>query len=185
MSVTLVVTVNGVDRPGVVARVAAAASECGASWQESGFSHLAGRFAGVVSLSVPDDPGRETLERALRALEGDDLHLTIERGAEPAAPPRPSLRLELVGHDRPGIVREISMVLARHGVNIEELETEVESASMSGELLFRARAALTLPPEPDLEALRHDLETIANELMADLHLDARPERSPEPPSARP
>jgi glycine cleavage system regulatory protein len=83
----------------------------------------------------------------------------------------------LLGNDRPGIVRDISRVLAQHGVNIEELETEVESASMSGELLFHARAALALPEGADLEALRADLEQLANELMVDLQIDA--ERDPD------
>src|SRR5690606_5724164 len=91
-----------------------------------------------------------------------------------AAGARPRIELELVGQDRPGIVRDVSAVLARHGVNIEELETEVESASMSGELLFRARAALMLPDGGDAEALRADLERLANELMVDLHVDTGP-----------
>ena len=174
MTASLVVTLNGVDRPGVVARVADRARACGASWQESRFAHLAGRFAGVVLLEVPET-SKDALERALAELEGADLHVTVERGAARRPSDSPRLELELVGQDRPGIVRDVSAVLARHGVNIEELETEVESASMSGELLFRARAGLALPESANIEALRADLERLANELMVDLHVDAEDE----------
>ena len=82
-----------------------------------------------------------------------------------------SLAITVVGHDRPGIVRDISAVLARHGVSIEVLETECESASMSGEPLFRARAELGVPAALSLELLRGDLEALANELMVDLALN--------------
>ncbi len=171
MTMPLVVTLNGLDRPGVVARVAECARTHAASWQESRFAHLAGRFAGIVRLDVPDASLPE-LEGALRALEGADLRVTVERGAQTSREARPHLTLELLGQDRPGIVREVSAVLARHGVNIEEFETEVENASMSGELLFRARAVVALAEDADLDALRADFEHLANELMVDLSLDA-------------
>jgi glycine cleavage system regulatory protein len=175
MTASLVVTLNGVDRPGVVARVADCARACGASWQQSRFSHLAGRFAGVVLLEVPE-ASQAALERALAELKSGDLQVTVERGEAARRQEQPRLDLELVGQDRPGIVRDVAIVLARHGVNIEELETDVESASMSGELLFRAHAALVLPETIDVEALRADLERLANELMVDLDVDAGDER---------
>jgi glycine cleavage system regulatory protein len=81
------------------------------------------------------------------------------------------LHLDLVGHDRPGIVREITSALAARGVNVEELATEVVSAPMSGETLFQAHATLSLPQDCDPAALRGDLERIAANLMVDLTLD--------------
>jgi predicted amino acid-binding ACT domain protein len=41
------------------------------------------------------------------------------------------------GNDRPGIVRDLSGSLARRGVSIEELYTEVVSAAMSANQLFK------------------------------------------------
>ena len=80
--------------------------------------------------------------------------------------------LELVGQDRPGIVHEITEVLARHAVNVQELETTVQSASMSGESLFLAHAHVKVPPTADMEWLRAELEELANELMVDISLDS-------------
>ena len=78
--------------------------------------------------------------------------------------------LGFVGQDRPGIVRQISHALARHGVNVEELSTECASAPMSGETLFKAQARLFVPPDCDLTVLRRELEKIAADLVVDVSL---------------
>jgi len=81
------------------------------------------------------------------------------------------VRLELIGHDHPGIVRDISRALARHGANIEELETDVTSAPMSGDMLFTARVTVGVPANVTVDQLRAVLEELAGELMVDLALD--------------
>ena len=79
--------------------------------------------------------------------------------------------LELVGQDRPGIVHDISEILTRHGVNVQELDTECQSASMSGEMLFLAKARMQIPADTSIERLRRELEDLANELMVDIKLN--------------
>jgi glycine cleavage system regulatory protein len=79
--------------------------------------------------------------------------------------------LDLVGQDHPGIVHQITGVLADNDINVLELETHCQSASMSGESLFLAHARLMVPPEASLSALREGLEELANELMVDIKLD--------------
>jgi glycine cleavage system regulatory protein len=169
-SESLVVTLLGTDRPGIVARLAKVAADAGASWQESKMARLAGKFAGVVRLEVPAD-SLDELERAIAELDAEGLKLTVERGAAQSS--RHGISIDLVGLDRPGIVRDVSAALARHRVNIDELDTEVASASMSGEPLFHARIHLLLPRDVNLEALKRDLEAIADELMVDLTLDTK------------
>ena len=80
------------------------------------------------------------------------------------------LRLELVGQDRPGIVRDISRALAELGISIQELTTEVTSAAMSGEHLFHASALLQVPSSVATADLQRVLEGLANELMVDVNL---------------
>ena len=72
----------------------------------------------------------------------------------------PRLALEVVGNDRPGIVRDISQVLAASGVNIEELTTGVVSGSFSGETLFRVMAFLRAPDIAAMDAVRARLGAI-------------------------
>jgi glycine cleavage system regulatory protein len=95
----------------------------------------------------------------------------IARSDATAAPvDRRLVKLELVGHDRPGIVRDLSTTLADRGVSIEELHTEIVSGAMSAEHLFKVRASLLVPANLTNEALRQGLEALANEMMVDLAL---------------
>ena len=77
-------------------------------------------------------------------------------------------QLEIVGSDRPGIVRDITAALARANVNVEEFFSELVSAPMSGETLFKASARLQLPERCDVAALKRDLEKIAADLLVDV-----------------
>lgn len=165
---SLVLTVIGPDRPGLVERLAQTIADHGANWLESRLAHLSGQFAGMVRVSVPADRAAE-LARALRALEG--LRVDVETADAATDARTPALVLELLGQDRPGIVREVSRALASRGVNVEELETACESAPMSGETLFRARARLRLPSDVGVETLREALEKLGDELMVDILLD--------------
>ena len=170
MRTSLVLTVIGTDRPGIVEQISDQVLAAGANWEESRMARLAGKFAGVLRVSV--DAGRaDRLSDDLHALASDDLTVVIERGSDISSSGSRALRLEIVGQDRPGIVRDISHVLARHGVNIEELETEVTSAAMSGEPMFRARAHVRLPDATSVDDIRAALEAMADHLMVDLELD--------------
>ena len=68
-------------------------------------------------------------------------------------------------------MRELSGVLARHGVNIDELSTETWDAPMAGGMLFEADAMLEAPADLDEATLRVALESVAQELMVDIELD--------------
>ena len=169
MGTSLVVTIIGDDRPGIVERLSAVVLAAGANWEESRMARLGGKFAGILHIDVAPAQA-DTLGSALRAMSSAGLTVVVERSGMPGDAPSRAFRLELVGHDRPGIVRDISRVLAHSQVNIEELETGVSSAPMSGEQLFRARALLRLPSAVTPEWLRERLEALAGELMVDVTL---------------
>ena len=171
MNIPFIVTLVGADRPGLVNALAERAAANGANWLDSSMAHLAGKFAGIVRLDVAEADA-DRLEAALRALSSAGLSLSIERGTSAAGAAGGELiRLELLGHDRPGIVRDISQVLAAQQVSIVEFESERTSGSFSGEAMFKARAALRLPEGVTRDQVRRSLEALANELMVDLHGD--------------
>jgi glycine cleavage system regulatory protein len=171
MATLLVLTAIGEDRPGLVEILSRTVESHGGNWLESRMSRLANRFAGILLVSVPE-PAAESLKRALQALDSEGLKVTVEvSGTDAAAGPLRIVRLELVGQDRPGIIRQVSEALARHGISIGELVTGVESASWSGETHCRIRADLRLPAEVDIDRLRGGLEALANELMVDIAFD--------------
>ena len=170
---SIAVTLIGPDRPGIIDAVASAAAAHGANWLDSRMANLAGQFAGIVHLEVAPGAARE-LEAALVALQGDGLSITLASGTGPATGARPpgarSLALEITGHDHPGIVRDIAHALAARGVSIESLETRQEHASWSGETLFRASAALLVPPDVETDELERAIEALSDEIMVDAAL---------------
>lgn len=168
MTTYLILTVIGDDRPGLVGELAATISQHDGNWLESSMSHLAGKFAGIVKVAVPDDKA-QALKDALAKLAGLKVTSESSAGEKPAKGRR--LRFSLVGHDRIGIVREVSQVLARHAVNVEELATRTSSAPMSAEILFHADAELLAGPDLDARALAAELERISDDLMVDITLD--------------
>ncbi|MBE7422384.1 MAG: glycine cleavage system protein R [Zoogloeaceae bacterium] len=164
----LILTVIGADRPGLVGELSAAIAAHQGNWLESSMSHLAGQFAGIVRVAVPATQA-EALKSALGKMAA--LKVMAETAGEKSAPAGRRLKLALVGHDRIGIVREVSQVLARHAVNVEKLETHTASAPMSAETLFHAQAELQAGAGLDARALKAELERISDELMVDITLD--------------
>src|SRR4051812_3382575 len=168
---SLVMTIIGADRPGLVDLVAACVADNGGNWIESRMSHLGGRFAGIARVEVAAEKLPE-LKRALHGLEADGLRVVVEAGSELPPATGVAATLELVGNDRPGLLRTVTHVLATHGVNVEELSSECVSAPMGGGDLFQARARVLVPATVKLDAVRADLERIAADLMVDLKLRA-------------
>ena len=170
--ISLVMTILGGDRPGVVESVAELVSDHGANWLESRMAHLAGQFAGIIHIETAPKHA-DSLIQALRQLDGQGLTVIVHKdeAVKPCAvDPYAPLQLDLMGNDRPGIVREVTRVLAERHVNVEEFQTEQIAAPMSGERLFRASAQLRLPTGLTVRQLQAELETIAHDLMVDIQL---------------
>jgi len=169
MQVPLVMTVIGKDRTGIVESVARLVAGHDGNWLESRMCRLGGEFAGILRVHVPADR-RADLEAELARLAGLTI---VVRSDDPTATTGPTqlASLEVVGHDRPGIVREISQALSAQGINVEELATECASAPMSGEPLFQARAKIMLPAGFELSPLRQTLEQSLPGLTVELALN--------------
>ena len=182
MQRSLVMTVIGRDRPGLVESVAELVAAHGGNWLESRMSRLGGQFAGILRVEVAEEK-KADLASALKKLETRGLAIVVQPDVTESAPEGDRLSvLEIVGQDRPGIVRQISGVLARQGVNVEELQTECASAAMSGETLFKARATLKIPESCDTGALRRELERIASDLIVEISLAELPASPPLAPA---
>lgn len=168
---TLILTVAGADRPGLVAAVADVVDAHGGNWENSSLAELAGTFAGVIEVSIPTERAGE-LETALRAIQGQGLlTLSVLTGTPQQAEAEEQLLvMQVLGNDRPGIVREVSAVLNAHALSIEELATETRDAAMAGGRLFEASVIAKVPATVDLDALRADLERLATEIQVDITL---------------
>ena len=162
----VILIVTGSDRPGLTKALADAVHAAGGNWLESHLSRLGGKYVGSVlvalkAAALPD------LEAQVRAVDASGLRVSVVPADAEASAVGEALTVELVGQDHPGIVREVTAVLAELGVNIDSLTTATEHGAWSGEPLFRARAKVTLPQGVDQDEVQAALEGISGEVMVD------------------
>lgn len=173
MTTSLVVSIVGADRHGIVSSLAERAERFGANWAASRMTKLANEFAGTVHFEVP--PGNaDALAAALRGLESSGLQVVIARSDGASVPT--SLRvveLELVGEDRVGIVSKLTKILAERAISIESIHTEIIRSGVSGKQTFKIEAHLLVPAALSVDALRQELGTLAREMMVDIALGER------------
>ena len=170
MRVDLVLTVLGPDRPGLVELISKTVTGHQGNWEASRMAHMAGRFAGILRVTVPEQEA-EKLAQALAGLEGEGLRVVIERAdAAPAQAGAAGLlyKVNLVGTDRPGLIRDVSSQLAERGINVEELATECVSAPMAGGLLLKVSAQVRATAEVDADELRRLLEVRAPDFLVNV-----------------
>ncbi len=166
----LVLTVISPDRPGIVQKLARTISLHQGSWQESRMAHLAGKFAGILQLAVPEEHANG-LRQALRDLAGEGLQIVVEDAEATAAAAQHTWSFSVVGPDRTGIVSEISQAFAERGISVDELETDCSSMPWSGEPLFEATGSIQVPEGVNMNQLLDQLDTIADQLAVDIRLE--------------
>lgn len=202
MMASIVLTLIGPDRPGLVSAIAQRVAAADGNWLGSRMSSLAGQFAGLLHVSVPDDKA-DTLIDGLSSLERDGLRLVIARGRADGQPVgerdpgqnQPGLTvtgdtvaqgaaghasgesampftMELSGLDRPGIVRDLADALAQRGISIEDMETGFFSAPFSGEGMFEMTADLRVPPGMTRDSLQALLDEMASRHVVEISLGA-------------
>lgn len=168
MNTSIVLTVIANDQPGIINTVSEVLDKHRGSWTQSSMSSLAGQFAGILMVSVPAENADICVEE-LHGLESVGLSVIAHiGGAVPGFGETNEYILNLVGNDRKGIVHDVTTILAKYDVNVNNLETLVESASMGGGELFKASAQLVVPASADMDLLESELEELANELMVDI-----------------
>jgi len=167
---SLVVTLIGTDRPGIVRLLSDRAQRFGANWSDSRMARLAGEFAGMVHFEVPRE-NAEALATALAGLDGPGLRVAIAKSEPEARPGMPrGVTLKLVGDDRPGIVASLTRILAERGISIDHLHTELIGAAGDARR-FKVSAHLRVPPGVSGATLRHELDALAAEMRLDIALD--------------
>ena len=170
MNTSIVLTIIADDQPGVIQTVSTALTNHGGNWIQSSMSSLAGQFAGILLVSIPQENTEACLAELL-GLESSGLSIIAHASGEAIAVQNTNtFVLDLIGNDRPGIVSEITTLLAKHKISVYEFETTIEAASMGGGELFKATAKLVIPELADIDLLESELEDLANDLMVTIGL---------------
>jgi glycine cleavage system regulatory protein len=159
--VPLVVTILGPYHPGIVTDVATVVADHGGHWNESRLVHLAGRFAGVVKVTVPEAEEAALLAE-LDAMEG--VRILSERGGDEPEPEAVH-QVEVTATDRPGIVRDVTAAVVACDGQIERFRTEYRPVPWGGGVTFYARLRVRVA---SVDALRAALQGIADDLLVDV-----------------
>lgn len=171
MTTSIVFTFVGADKPGLVETLSNTVSEYHGNWLESRMSHLAGNFAGIARIDIGRDKA-EDLRNALNKASGGELTITVQeenqRGDDSN---HKTVSLNLIGNDRPGIIKELSSALASLHVNVMEMNTNVTSAPMTADPLFEATASIQIPVSVNISDLSDMLDDIGNQLDVDINLE--------------
>lgn len=160
-------TVLAADRPGLVSILSETIAMHGGNWQESRMAHLAGQFAGILRVECPPTRSAELLE-SLAKLEDQGISVLTRREATEVPAPRETLALDVVGNDRPGIIRALSAAITTAGANVEDLVTSLESAPMSGHPIFHATGRVSLARDRDLAGLISAIEGLGPDLSVSI-----------------
>jgi len=170
MNCYVVMTVLGCDRPGLVSSLADTVARHGGNWLESRMARLAGQFAGIVRIECQETAVDALLAElhAPSAPGHPGLSVHAVREAVEAPLKRRTLTVDVMGHDRPGIVRELAAAIASAGGNVEELTTGLESAPMSGHPMFRAQGVVSIPENSEPAALITAIESLGGDLTVDV-----------------
>ena len=158
------------DRPGIVRGIAEVVAAHGGNWLESRMTYLGGKFAGIISVELPQ-AGVGELREALGALDALGLVLRVEVAQEQSTTTvLTPWQLEIIGPDRMGIVHEFAAALASRQINVVKMRSDITSAPMSADMLFTASALIHVPAAIDIDELREQLDEIAEELTIDYSL---------------
>ncbi len=167
-----VITVIGPDTIGIMDRLADTVASSGANIEETKAAILGGEFAVIMLVSGPAGLSASLDGSLPRALGGMGLSIAVKPTVGPAKGKGLSYVIESVSLDTPGIVRAVTGVLKSGGINIEEMESSVQSAPLSGSPMFSMRIGITIAPGARLATLRRDLDRVAAEHDLDISLRA-------------
>lgn len=130
-------------------------------------ARLAGQFAGILRVECPADQAEALLD-SLTALASQGISVQARREVAAPAAPRETVSLDIVGNDRPGIIRALSAAIATTGGNVEDLSTSLESAPMSGHPIFHAKGVVALVPDGDASDLISAIENLGPDLSVSI-----------------
>jgi glycine cleavage system regulatory protein len=167
---SIVFTFLGNDKPGLVEQLATTVNSVGGNWLESNLAQMAGKFAGIVRVTIAAEKA-DNLEMSLLEHNSTTLTVTVDNSEQAINPAVHHGKLSVVGNDRCAIVQEVTKALASHDINIQELQSRVSSAPMAGIPLFEAEIFFQVSAQTKADAVTAELDHIADNLDLDISLE--------------
>ena len=166
MPKSFILTVIGTDKIGIVDHVTNQVLNSNSNIGKSRMSHLGGEFAMMLQLSTPDS-NTGKLNESIDNLkdEGYIINL-VETGPTDISKYSGWVpyHIKVTGADHEGVVHDIAHYFSEHQINIEDMETSVTSAPMSGTPLFSINSTVIIPPELTFHEFSEGLEKVSDQL---------------------
>ncbi len=171
MSTTVLLSISGHDRPGIVRDVSEALLEMDTNIEDSSMTALRGRFAMMLIVSLGSTTKLGELKAAMADLEQktglhvQSLELSSEEFAHSA--PEPDCVVTVSGSDRPGIVHEVTDTLASLNASVVDLSTrsrQYQDGNTQYMMALEVAAGEALPE------LRERLVDVAGKLDVDIEV---------------
>lgn len=162
----IIITLFSKDRPGIIRALSDTVLANKGNWLESSLSRLCGQFTGIIHIAV-ESGNKAALIADFDAMSKDGVWVTVQdaEGVKTDDIEVNGLQILVEANDRPGIIKEISAALASENVNVDNIDTEVESASMAGYPIFRAHLFLAMPDDLGEDDLEEILEGVSDDVM--------------------
>lgn len=171
MSKSLVITLIGEDRPGIVEAISGVITDYQGEWVESRLANLSGKFTGILRVNFPESEVNSAME-CLKQNPIDGLTLHIEEvNVEPTVQAGECIDFEIIGHDKPGIVHRVSSLLVANNATINSLDSEVFDAPMTGEKLFQSNISICVSDIDRLDEMCDEIEKLGVELVINAESD--------------
>lgn len=172
MRKSLVLTLTGHDRVGIVEEVTKQILPCGGNVESSRMARLGGEFAMLMLVSVPEQQFEE-LDNSIQTLsvKGYTVTTCVTQQDDPGQfQDWSKFQVEVFGADHEGIIHDITQRLAELNVSVETMDTGTSQAPLSGSPLFMMSAIVLAPPELKLDSIQDDLVKVGDNLNVDIEV---------------
>ncbi len=168
------ISIIGKDRWGIIASVTKVLYELHGNLEDASMTILSGEFAMILLVSFKSGQIRNLLEKKLKLLE-KKLKLTImvkqiEKHAQKTSRKQNQFLPHLIsifGKDRAGIVCQMSRLLARHRLNITDLNSKLIHGEKN---IYGLLIETDIPKRFPIAKLERELNRAAKSLCVDLSI---------------
>ncbi len=165
----------GPDKPGLADDIAAFFTARGINIERSRGCVLGNEFGMIILTSGNTEDIQKIIDDLESLKEKTGLEIHVRRTKAPShrdVQPSIPYRLTATSMDHPGIVHQICRVLREKGINIEDLETNVDFNPVSGSHIFYMFCNFSLPGGVKISELRKDIAIVSDTYNIDINLDA-------------
>lgn len=167
-----ILTLVGEDKPGIVAAVSGALFRAGYSLAQASMMQLGANFAIMLRVSWQASDQAELHQVLAPVCQAFALHLHIDEDVSDESHSHniePNVQVTLYGADRNGLVAQLTEILARQGMNIIDLQTELAGTAQKPIYILTLEGVFGPLEQEGLEGLQQALAELDSEVQ--VHVD--------------